>query len=111
MRPGANRVPIHGMFYPKAAANYLKRLAGAAGIEPANHGIKTRCLTTWLRPIAHALGGPQINPNARTRAIYVPRAVARYAQCACAHPRNRFTRLKVVGLPRKPPALRPSTTS
>ena len=25
-------------------------LAGAAGIEPANHGIKTRCLTTWLRP-------------------------------------------------------------
>ena len=26
-------------------------LAGAAGIEPANHGIKTRCLTTWLRPI------------------------------------------------------------
>jgi hypothetical protein len=25
-------------------------LAGAAGIEPAYHGIKTRCLTTWLRP-------------------------------------------------------------
>ncbi len=25
-------------------------MAGAAGIEPANHGIKTRCLTTWLRP-------------------------------------------------------------
>ena len=28
----------------------LKILAGAAGSEPANHGIKTRCLTTWLRP-------------------------------------------------------------
>ncbi len=26
------------------------KLAGAAGIEPANDGIKTRCLTTWLRP-------------------------------------------------------------
>ena len=24
---------------------------GAAGFEPANHGIKTRCLTAWLRPI------------------------------------------------------------
>jgi hypothetical protein len=27
-----------------------KALAGAAGIEPAHDGIKTRCLTTWLRP-------------------------------------------------------------
>ena len=27
-----------------------KTLAGAAGIEPANYGIKTCCLTTWLRP-------------------------------------------------------------
>ena len=25
-------------------------MAGAAGFEPAVHGIKTRCLTTWLRP-------------------------------------------------------------
>ncbi len=25
-------------------------LAGAAGIEPANDGIKSRCLTTWRRP-------------------------------------------------------------
>ena len=30
-------------------------LAGAAGIEPANHGIKTRCLTAWLRPISALL--------------------------------------------------------
>ena len=28
----------------------LLSMAGAAGFEPANHGIKTRCLTTWLRP-------------------------------------------------------------
>ncbi len=26
-------------------------LAGAAGIEPANAGIKSRCLTAWRRPI------------------------------------------------------------
>src|SRR6186997_2075484 len=27
-----------------------KRLAGAAGFEPANAGTKNRCLTTWRRP-------------------------------------------------------------
>ena len=26
-------------------------MAGAVGIEPTNRGIKTRCLTAWLRPI------------------------------------------------------------
>jgi hypothetical protein len=25
-------------------------MAGAAGIEPANGGIKSRCLTAWRRP-------------------------------------------------------------
>ena len=30
------------------------RLAGAPGFEPGNGGIKIRCLTTWLRPIARA---------------------------------------------------------
>ena len=25
-------------------------MAGVAGIEPANDGIKTRCHTTWLHP-------------------------------------------------------------
>ncbi len=25
-------------------------MAGPAGFEPANAGIKTRCLTTWRRP-------------------------------------------------------------
>ena len=27
-----------------------KNLAGMAGFEPANDGIKTRCLTTWRHP-------------------------------------------------------------
>lgn len=27
-----------------------RKLAGAAGFEPANAGIKSRCLTTWRRP-------------------------------------------------------------
>ena len=25
-------------------------MAGVAGLEPAHHGIKTRCLTTWRHP-------------------------------------------------------------
>src|SRR5690606_12724640 len=33
-------------------AGELRRLAGAAGFEPANAGIKTPCLTTWRRPNA-----------------------------------------------------------
>ncbi len=28
----------------------LKNMAGAEGLEPANAGSKTRCLTTWRRP-------------------------------------------------------------
>ncbi len=32
-------------------------LAGAAGFEPAYHGTKTRCLTTWLRPTVPATDG------------------------------------------------------
>ena len=31
---------------------YIRKMAGAAGIEPANGGTKNRCLTAWLRPIA-----------------------------------------------------------
>lgn len=31
--------------------NFL-HLAGAKGLEPLNAGTKTRCLTTWRRPIA-----------------------------------------------------------
>ena len=27
------------------------KVAGAAGFEPTNHGVKVRCLATWLYPI------------------------------------------------------------
>ncbi len=30
-------------------------LAGTEGFEPTNDGIKTRCLTTWRRPIVKIL--------------------------------------------------------
>ena len=30
--------------------NFSRKLAGAAGIEPANGATKKRCLTTWPRP-------------------------------------------------------------
>jgi hypothetical protein len=30
-------------------------MAGAAGIEPANGGIKSRCLTAWRRPSKPAI--------------------------------------------------------
>src|SRR3954466_2311303 len=37
---------------PALAQVWARRrgLAGAAGFEPANGGIKSRCLTTWRRP-------------------------------------------------------------
>src|ERR1043166_8583553 len=38
-------VQVRGVAGPNAV-----RLAGAAGFEPGNGGIKIRCLTTWLRP-------------------------------------------------------------
>src|ERR1700680_3431095 len=41
------------------------RLAGAPGFEPGNGGIKIRCLTTWLRPIARL----EHVPSPRNRAM------------------------------------------
>ncbi len=35
-------------------------LAGAVGIEPTNHGIKTRCLTAWLRPKRYKTFNPVV---------------------------------------------------
>ncbi len=29
----------------------LVSMVGEAGFEPAHHGVKVRCLTTWLLPI------------------------------------------------------------
>jgi hypothetical protein len=47
-------------------------MAGAAGIEPANHGIKTRCLTTWLRPsnVGGIVLAGRIQVNASWHQIY-----------------------------------------
>lgn len=32
-------------------------MAGMAGFEPANDGVKVRCLTAWLQPIMKKWGG------------------------------------------------------
>lgn len=42
----------------------MRVLAGAVGVEPTVHGIKSRCLTTWLRPIGGSLVGGKIGANA-----------------------------------------------
>ena len=42
---------------------HFKSVAGAAGIEPANAGIKSRCLTAWRRP--NAAGTIVARPIAR----------------------------------------------
>ena len=34
---------------------YIGKVAGVAGIEPANGDTKNRCLTTWLHPSRRAL--------------------------------------------------------
>src|SRR3954463_5625171 len=39
-----------GLASPAVAREARRRLAGAAGFEPANAGTKNRCLTTWRRP-------------------------------------------------------------
>ena len=36
---------MHPRFFVK------QKMAGLAGLEPANDGTKTRCLTTWRQPI------------------------------------------------------------
>ena len=47
----------------------LKEMAGAGGFEPPNGGIKIRCLTAWLRPIAlPALGAARGTIVSRRRA-------------------------------------------
>ncbi len=49
-------------------------MAGAAGFEPANDGTKTRCLTTWRRPITtvRALDTPKRNGGQRPPFIFSP---------------------------------------
>ena len=38
---------------------YESKMAGVAGLEPTNDGVKVRCLTTWLYPkISNKNGDP-----------------------------------------------------
>ena len=45
------------VFYeaPLSGADYL---AGTAGLEPADEGVKVPCLTTWRRPTVERKRGP-----------------------------------------------------
>ena len=53
-------------------------MAGAAGIEPANGGIKSRCLTAWRRP-----SKPVIWP---LRAAYIVVILSRNSLIDALHP-------------------------
>ena len=50
------------VFYeaPLSGADYL---AGTAGLEPADEGVKVPCLTTWLHPCVENRSGIGIAPN------------------------------------------------
>ncbi len=37
-------------------------MAGAAGLEPTNEGVKVPCLTAWLRPRLNGTKGPGVTP-------------------------------------------------
>src|SRR6185437_14731399 len=76
-------------------AKRLEWLAGAPGFEPGNGGIKIRCLTSWLRPIA----GPTANANRHAAKEAGLRQIAARRIGADAH-----MRLELLGLT---PSVRP----
>ena len=45
------------------AARRLTHMAGAAGFEPTNNGVRVRCLTTWPRPNMMAGAGRLEHPT------------------------------------------------
>ena len=45
------------------AARRLTHMAGAAGFEPTNNGVRVRCLTTWLHPNTMAGAGRLEHPT------------------------------------------------
>ena len=45
------------------AARRLTHMAGAAGFEPTNNGVRVRCLTTWLRPNIDGGGQGDLNTH------------------------------------------------
>ena len=55
---------------------YILKVAGVAGFEPTNGGIKTRCLTTWRHPTIKT--NPRLvrdlRRNARSGETFIPRA-------------------------------------
>src|SRR6187399_2012881 len=53
--------------------NPLKTLAGAGGFEPPHGGIKIRCLTTWLRPIARCADHSDATCAVQHAPIFTPR--------------------------------------
>ena len=50
--PRRSDFAVHSLIHPTGKT---AKVAGAAGIEPANAGIKIRCLTAWRRPILEHL--------------------------------------------------------
>src|SRR5512134_588065 len=44
----------------------MARVAGAVGIEPTYDGIKTRCLTAWLRPNLYCAGVKAVGSRSRS---------------------------------------------
>ena len=56
-------------------AALCRRMAGAPGFEPGSAGIKTRCLTAWLRPNSRRPGrfAAVRFPRTRRRATGIPR--------------------------------------
>ncbi len=53
-------------------------MAGAVGIEPTNHGIKTRCLTAWLRPKIYKTFNPVVTLFASPLSTFIKKTVSNY---------------------------------
>ena len=49
------------ILYKKTATP--KKMAGVAGLEPTNDGVKVRCLTTWLHPNKKMVEGEGFEPS------------------------------------------------
>jgi integrase len=77
MQPEAARTTSHCSTAERRPNSEEEKLAGVAGFEPTNGGIKTRCLTTWRHPSI------SIKPNQRA-----PEATRARATHSTPEPRN-----------------------
>ena len=50
------------VFYCSRPSGQRNGLAGTAGLEPADEGVKVPCLTTWRRPNGKENRGPGVTP-------------------------------------------------